>query len=275
MSPAEACSVPGATRRQCTVTHQPTEEDLPLEVAEVFSGCLHHAIAFDQLASRPPAAWSRNHVVVSCRELRSTVATATLDCELQEAFCGAVVEPVRDRLGDEFTLLEVVREHFDRQFLVDDLADLLLSAIGKRNPRAITHASEHHADFFAELVDEDRDRVGLVQVAGQLAQGLAHQAGLETDMRVAHLTFDFGAWRQGRHRVDHDHVDRTGADQHVANLERLLTCIGLRDQQLVDVDTNRLGVDRVHGVLGIDVGAHAAVALRFSHDVHRQGRLTG
>ena len=33
------------------------------------------------------------------------------------------------------------------------------------------------------------------------------------------------------------------------------------------------GVDRVHGVLGVDVGADAAVALRLGHDVHGEGGL--
>jgi len=33
------------------------------------------------------------------------------------------------------------------------------------------------------------------------------------------------------------------------------------------------GVDRVHGVLGVDVGTDAAVALPLGHDVHGQGRL--
>ncbi len=45
---------------------------------------------------------------------------------------------------------------------------------------------------------------------------------------------------------------------------------GWRDQQVVDVHADRLGVDRVHGVLGVDVGADAAVALRLGDDVHRR-----
>ena len=48
---------------------------------------------------------------------------------------------------------------------------------------------------------------------------------------------------------------------------------GWRDQQLVDVDADGLGVHRIHGVLGVDVGADAAVALRFGDDVHGQRRL--
>ena len=64
-----------------------------------------------------------------------------------------------------------------------------------------------------------------------------------------------------------------GADEHVGDLERLLAGVGLGDEQLVDVDADGLGVDRVHGVLGVDVGADAAVALGLGHDVHGEGGL--
>ena len=92
-------------------------------------------------------------------------------------------------------------------------------------------------------------------------------------MGVAHLALDLGPGRERGDRVDDDHVDRAGADEHVGDLERLLAGVGLGDQQLVDVDADRLGVDRVHGVLGVDVGADAAVALRLGDDVHGERRL--
>ena len=69
------------------------------------------------------------------------------------------------------------------------------------------------------------------------------------------------------------HVERARADQHVGDLERLLARVGLGDEQLVDVDADGRGVDRVHGVLGVDVGADAAVALGLGHDVHGEGGL--
>ena len=94
-------------------------------------------------------------------------------------------------------------------------------------------------------------------------------------MAVAHLALDLGPRRERGHRVDHDHVDRARADEHVGDLERLLARVGLGDQQLVDVDADGPGVDRVHGVLGVDVGADAAVALRLGHDVHGERGLAG
>ena len=118
-----------------------------------------------------------------------------------------------------------------------------------------------------------QDRVGLVQVGGELAQRLRHEAGLQAHVAVAHVALDLGAGREGGDRVDHDDVDGAGAHEHVADLERLLSRVGLGDEQLVDVDADGLGVDRVHGVLGVDVGADAAGALRLGHHVHGEGGL--
>ena len=94
-------------------------------------------------------------------------------------------------------------------------------------------------------------------------------------MGVAHLALDLGPGREGGHRVDHHDVDGAGAHEHVGDLERLLARVGLGDEQLVDVDADGPGVDRVHGVLGVDVGADAAVALGLGHDVHGEGGLAG
>ena len=193
--------------------------------------------------------------------------------ELEELVGDAVVEPVHDLLRDDRVRYRIVREHFDRHALVDDLADLLLCAVGERDPRAIRQASEHHADLFPQLVDEDADGAGAVEVAGELAQRLAHQPGLETHVRVAHLAFDLGAGHERGHRVDDDHVERAGADEHVGDLERLLAGVGLGDVEVVDVHTDGRGVDRVHRVLGVDVGADAAVALRLGDHVHRERGL--
>ena len=87
-------------------------------------------------------------------------------------------------------------------------------------------------------------------------------------MAVAHLSFDLGPRRERGDRVDHQHVDRARADQHVGDLERLLAGVGLGDEQVVDVDADGPGVDRVHGVLGVDVRADPPVALRLRHHVH-------
>ena len=96
--------------------------------------------------------------------------------------------------------------------------------------------AEHHADLLTDLVDEDDGAVGaLGDRAGELPHRLAHQAGLQADVAVAHLAFDLGARDQRRHGVDHDDVHRVGPNQQLADLQRLLAGVGLRDKQFVDV----------------------------------------
>ena len=113
----------------------------------------------------------------------------------------------------------------------------------------------------------------LVERAGELAQRLAHQPGLQADVRVAHLALDLGLRRQRRDRVDRDDGERARADEQLADLERLLARVGLRDEQLVDVDADPLRVRRVHRVLGVDERADAAAALRLGDHVVDERRL--
>ena len=97
--------------------------------------------------------------------------------------------------------------------------------------------AEHDADLHTELVDEDDGGLRAADRAGQLPQRLTHQASLKADVRVAHVAFDFGARHQRGDRVDHDHIDRTRANQRLDDLQRLLTGIRLRDQEVIEVDT--------------------------------------
>jgi hypothetical protein len=98
-------------------------------------------------------------------------------------------------------------------------------------------------------------RVGLLDVGGELAQRLAHQAGLQAGQLVAHLALDLGLGRQRRDRVDDDHVHRARAHQHVGDLERLLAGVGLARSAAPRVDAELLRVLRVERVLGVDEGA--------------------
>ena len=93
--------------------------------------------------------------------------------------------------------------------------------------------------------------------------------------RIAHLAFDFGARRQRRDRIDDQHVDRAGAHQRVGDLQRLLAGIGLRDQQVVEIDAELAGIDRIERMLGVDEGADAALLLGLGDGVQRQRRLAG
>ena len=92
-------------------------------------------------------------------------------------------------------------------------------------------------------------------------------------MRVAHLALDLGARRQRGDRVDDDQIDRAGAHERVGDLERLLAAVGLRDQQILEVDAEPPRVVGVERVLGVDERAHAAGALRLGDRVQRQRGL--
>jgi hypothetical protein len=89
---------------------------------------------------------------------------------------------------------------------------------------------------------------------GQLAQRLAHQPRLQARKAVAHLALELGARRQRRNRIDHQHINRAGAHQRIGDLQRLLAGIGLRNQQLIEIDAELAGIDRIERMLGIDEG---------------------
>ena len=134
-------------------------------------------------------------------------------------------------------------------------------------------AAEHDADLLADLVDEDEDALRPRDRAGELAQGLAHEPGLEADVAVADLAFDLGLGHQGGDRVDHDDVDGVGVDQHLGDLERLLGTAGLADQQGLDVDAEPLAPRRVERVLGVDERGDAPVLLGIGDRMQGDGRL--
>ena len=119
------------------------------------------------------------------------------------------------------------------------------------------------------------DGAGAVERAGELAEGLAHESRLQADEAVAHLALDLGLGRERRDRVDGDDVEGAAAHQHLGDLEGLLAVVGLRDQEVVDVDADGLGVQRVHGVLGVDEGGLAAEALGLGDEVVHEGGLAG
>ena len=108
----------------------------------------------------------------------------------------------------------------------------------------------------------------------ELAHRLGHQPRLQADVRVAHLALDLGAGHQRCDRVDHDERQRTGAHQHVGDLERLLAGVGLAHEELVDVDPELTRIGRVERVLGVDERRDPALALRLGDDVQAHRRLS-
>lgn len=80
-------------------------------------------------------------------------------------------------------------------------------------------------------------------------------------MGVAHFAFDFGFRNQGGYGVDDDDVDGTAADEFFRNFKGLFAVIRLGNEQLVRIDAEMAGIDRIEGVFSIDKGCNAAVLL--------------
>jgi hypothetical protein len=118
--------------------------------------------------------------------------------------------------------------------------------------------AEHDANLFANLVDENEAGARLGNDGGELAQGLRHETGLQAHLRVAHFAFQFGFGDQRGNGVDDDDIDAAGANQGFGDFESLLAVVGLRDEEVVDVDAQLAGVDGIEGVLGVDEGGLAA-----------------
>ena len=65
----------------------------------------------------------------------------------------------------------------------------------------------------------------------------------------------------------------SGSDQRAGDLQRLLPVIGLRNQQIIDIDAQLARVNRIERVLDIDECRHAADLLRFGDHLQRDGRF--
>ena len=89
-------------------------------------------------------------------------------------------------------------------------------------------------------------------------------------MGIAHLALDFGPRDQRRDRVDDDQVDGAGANQSVGDLQRLLAGIGLRHQEIVEVDSRLYRVRRIERVLDVYVSGGTPRLLGLSDDVLSQ-----
>ena len=92
-------------------------------------------------------------------------------------------------------------------------------------------------------------------------------------MRVPHVTLDLGFRYEGSHRIDDDDIHGTRAHQDLADLEALLPCIRLRDQERLDVHAQFAGVLGVESMFGVNEGGDTAVALRVGDDVQAERGL--
>src|SRR5438067_1962658 len=167
-----------------------------------------------------------------------------------------------DDVGAVLDLLDRAHVEADRRVELQRLAT-----------RSGLRASEHHTDLLAQLVDEDDRRLRLRDGSGDLPEGLAHEPGLEADVRIPHLALDLGLRHERGDGVDDYQVDRPAPHERVGDLEGLLAVVRLRDEELIRVhaaDPRPAGVQRM---LGVDEGRGAAPSLYAGNGVQREGRL--
>ena len=114
----------------------------------------------------------------------------------------------------------------------------------------------------------------MIQPAGELAQCLRHQTSLQTNVSVPHVTLNLGAGHQCGNGVHHHEVDRARAHQHVRNFEGLLSGIGLRDQELVNIHTQCFCIIGIQRVLRIHKRGDSAVGLGVGNRVEGECGFT-
>ena len=120
--------------------------------------------------------------------------------------------------------------------LMEETADRSDRGVERGQPPGRLGIPEEDPDLLAQLVDEEHAGIGFRDGGRELAQGLTHQARLQAHLGVPHLAFQLGLGDKRRHRIDHDDVHGAGTDQDFGDLQGLLAGVGLRDQQVVEVD---------------------------------------
>ena len=216
---------------------------------------------------------------------------------LDDSVVDAEVDDLAD-LGDALAEHDVEFGALERgcHLVLDDLdlragAELLLAVLDDRHAsdvdadrgvefqgvtaRCGLGVSVYDSDLVAQLVDEDADGLGLGDARCEFAQGLGHEPGLQSHLRVAHFALDFGFGRECGHGVDDDDVDGAGPDERVCDFEGLFSVVRLRDEEVVDVDAQFLGVEAVEGVFCVDECGDASGFLCLGDGMDGESGLTG
>jgi hypothetical protein len=103
-------------------------------------------------------------------------------------------------------------------------------------------------------------RAALAGDAGELAQGLAHQAGLQADVESPIWPSSSGAGTSAATEsttITSSALERTSISQISSACSPESGWLTIR---LFEVDAELLGPGRIEGVLGIDEGGHAAAS---------------
>src|SRR6266851_1967022 len=133
------------------------------------------------------------------------------------------VENIEKRLAKRRR--DLILDHLDPRFVADDF----LTALDRANAADVEpdrgvelervaaggrlRIAEHHSDFHPDLIDENDQYIGALDIRRELAQRLTHQPSLQAGKLVAHFTFDFRLGHERGNRVDDNDVDPTRTHQ--------------------------------------------------------------
>src|SRR6516225_6781116 len=92
-------------------------------------------------------------------------------------------------------------------------------------------------------------------------------------MRVAHLSLDFGARCQRRHRVDDNHINSIATYQRINDFKCLFAGIWLRNKQVSNIDAATFSVGAIKRMLSIDKSGIPPGALRIGDDMLAKSSL--
>ena len=86
----------------------------------------------------------------------------------------------------------------------------------------VSRVAEHDANLLADLVDEDERGADRGNAAGELAEGLGHQASLKAHVGVAHFAVEFGLGDESGYGVNDEDVNGAGLNESLRDFEGLL-----------------------------------------------------
>src|SRR6202790_1846870 len=180
---------------------------------------------------------------------------------------------------------DLVLDHFDPRFVGDDFLAALdrANAADDEPDRGVElecvaaggrlRVAAHHSDFHADLIDENNQNIGALDIRRELAQRLTHQPSLQAGQLVAHFAFDFRLGHERGNRIDDNDVDSARAHQHIGNFQALLPRIRLGNEHLADVHPQLAGIDRIERILGVDIGGDSAELLLLRYNLQAERRL--
>ena len=201
--------------------------------------------------------------------MRNAFAIHNIELSLSERRCYLVLDNLN--AGTAANYIVAVFQRINTTYIhADSRVEFQRTATG-----SCFRVTEHYANLFTNLVDENGCTFGFGNQTGQLTQSLAHQTCLQTNVGITHLAFNFCTRNQSSNRVNNDNINSAAAYQCVSNFQCLLTIIRLRNQQIINIYTKMTGIFRIKRMLRINKSCIAAHFLSFSNHMQCNGSFTG